>query len=164
MTSLLRRVWLQRASALLLVFICTAITSAQQTAPPKSNSSDEAARIVEILQRQADAWNRGDILEFMETYWKDDRLTFSGGGQTMRGWQATLERYQKSYPKEKMGKLHFDGISCDLLSTDAALVLGDWHLDLAGQKKDGNFSLVLRKLDGRWLIIHDHSSTKTEKE
>ncbi|MFM7117276.1 MAG: YybH family protein [Planctomycetota bacterium] len=120
--------------------------------------------MVETLERQAAAWNRGDILEFMETYWKDDRLTFSGGGQTMRGWQATLERYQKNYPKEKMGKLHFDEISCELLSPDAALVLGDWHLDNAGEKKDGNFSLVLRKLDGRWLIIHDHSSTKTDEK
>lgn len=162
--SLPRLGWLVRSVAILLMGLSTAITAAQQTSAQKPNAGDESARIIETLERQAAAWNRGDILEFMETYWKDDRLTFSGGGQTMRGWQATLERYQKSYPKEKMGKLHFDEISCDLLSPDAALVLGNWHLDNAGEKKDGNFSLVLRKIDGHWLIIHDHSSTKTNEK
>ncbi|MFN5321009.1 MAG: YybH family protein [Planctomycetota bacterium] len=124
----------------------------------------EAAEIVKVLELQRAAWNRGDILEFMETYWKDDRLTFSGGGQTMRGWQATLERYQKSYPREKMGQLRFDEIECELLAPDAALVLGNWHLDLKGERKDGNFSLVMKKNAGRWLIIHDHSSTLVEKQ
>jgi len=162
--SLLRRGWLIQSVAILLLTLSTGIAAAQQTSTQKPNAGDESAKIVETLERQAAAWNRGDILEFMETYWKDDRLTFSGSGQTMRGWQATLERYQKNYPKEKMGKLHFDEISCELLSPDAALVLGDWHLDNAGEKKDGNFSLVLRKLDGRWLIIHDHSSTKTDEK
>lgn len=162
--SLLRRGWLVRSVAMLLMSLSAAIAAAQETSAQKPNAADESARIVETLERQAAAWNRGDILEFMETYWKDDRLTFSGGGETMRGWQATLERYQKNYPKEKMGKLHFDEISCDLLSPDAALVLGNWHLDHAGEKKDGNFSLVLRKIDGHWLIIHDHSSTKTNEK
>lgn len=131
---------------------------------PQSTTSGEAAEIIKVLELQRAAWNRGDILEFMETYWKDDRLTFSGGGQTMRGWQATLQRYQKSYPREKMGQLRFDQIECELLAPDAALVLGEWHLDLQGERKDGNFSLVLRKIEGRWLIIHDHSSTLAEKK
>lgn len=162
--SLIRRAWFYQMLAILLAFLAAGIASAQQPSSETAKSADESARIIEILQRQAAAWNRGDILEFMQTYWKDDRLTFSGGGRTMRGWQATLERYQKSYPKEKMGQLHFDEISCDLLSPDAAMVLGNWHLDISGEKKEGNFSLVLRKIDGRWLIIHDHSSTKTEEK
>jgi beta-aspartyl-peptidase (threonine type) len=134
--------------------------------PAASQSPSAAANveIVKVLELQTAAWNRGDILEFMETYWKDDRLTFSGGGTTMRGWQATLERYQKSYPREKMGQLRFDQIECELLAPNAALVLGSWHLDIQGERKNGNFSLVLRKFDGRWLIIHDHSSTLVEKE
>lgn len=140
-------------------------SAASNTAKPESTAKSEiAAEIINVLELQAAAWNRGDILEFMETYWKDDRLTFSGGGQTMRGWQATLERYQQNYPREKMGQLRFDQIECELLAADAALVLGDWHLDIQGERKDGNFSIVLRKIDGRWLIIHDHSSTLTEKK
>ncbi len=122
--------------------------------------------IEQILTSQAQCWNAGDIDGFMKTYWKSEDLTFSSGGKTTRGWQATLDNYKKSYPKDQMGTLNFDGLEITMLSEDAALVLGFWHLTKppkedgeAELKKDGNFSLVLRKPDGAWKIIHDHSST-----
>lgn len=130
---------------------------------------DDGTDIESLLTTQAKCWNAGDIEGFMQTYWKSEDLTFSGGGKTTRGWQATLDRYKKSYPKDKMGKLTFDGLEVTMLSDDAALVLGKWHLlmpqDGAKEdlKKDGNFSLVLRKLDADWKIIHDHSSTLEEE-
>lgn len=118
------------------------------------------AEILKVLTAQAAAWNAGDIQAFMQTYWHSEQLTFSSGGETRRGWQATLERYQKSYPPEKMGRLHFDQTSVQLLAEDVALVLGDWHLDIHGKLADGNFSLVLRRIEGKWQIIHDHSSRR----
>ncbi len=129
---------------------------------------DSSQEIEQVLTTQAQCWNEKDIDGFMETYWKSENLTFSGGGKTTRGWQATLDRYKKSYPKDKMGALTFDGLEVTLLADEAALVLGKWHLSIPQeegdpQKKDGNFSLVLKKLDGKWKIIHDHSST-LEKE
>lgn len=130
-----------------------------------SPSSEVDEQLQQILTTQADCWNRGDIEGFMQTYWKSENLTFSGGGKTTRGWQATLDRYKKSYPKDKMGQLKFDGLEVTSLSEDAALVLGFWHLKQpTGQAdvttpKNGNFSLVLKKFDGDWKIIHDHSST-----
>ena len=54
--------------------------------------------IEEILTKQAKCWNQGDIDGFMQTYWKSDNLTFSGGGKTTRGWQATLDRYIHQSP------------------------------------------------------------------
>ncbi len=127
-----------------------------------SNSGDE---IEQILTTQAGCWNDGDIEAFMETYWKSEELTFSSGGKTTRGWQGTLDNYKKAYPKDKMGTLTFDGLETTMLSDESALVLGNWHLVLPAKegtedvKKDGNFSLVLRKLEGVWKIVHDHSST-----
>ena len=124
----------------------------------------EAERIETLLNRQVVCWNQEDLDGFMETYWKSNRLTFSSGGKTTRGWQATLDQYKKSYPAGSMGKLHFDGLEVDLLSKQVALVLGHWHLDDRGVKKDGNFSLVLKKIEGQWKIVHDHSSRlKDEK-
>jgi len=128
-------------------------------------STDDAKEIESLLTEQSKCWNEGDIDGFMQTYWKSDDLTFSGGGKTTRGWQATLDRYKKSYPRDKMGTLTFDGLEVTMLSEDAALVLGKWHLSIPQKdakedtKKDGNFSLVLRKVDQAWKIIHDHSST-----
>ena len=122
-------------------------------------------QIKEILQRQTDAWNRQDIEAFMQTYWQSDQLTFSSGGKTTRGWKATLERYKKNYhPPEKMGKLSFDELEVNELGDNAAFVLGRWHLDDGESKKDGNFTLVVKKIDGNWMIVHDHSSIEDKDE
>lgn len=154
---------------ILTFFASSATTISFLKSDDNKNSTED--QIQQILTTQAACWNRGDIEGFMGTYWKSDELTFSGGGKTTRGWKATLDRYKKSYPKDKMGQLKFDGLEVSMLSADAALVLGFWHLKqpvkitidaeekTAYQQKDGNFSLVLKKVDGDWKIIHDHSST-----
>lgn len=130
------------------------------SAPP----GDAATAIEEVLRLQAEAWNAGEIERFMEHYWKSDELTFSAGGETTRGWQSTLDRYRQRYPTaEKMGRLTFDHLEINSLGDSAALVLGQWHLARDPDALDGNFSLILRKLDGRWQIVHDHTS-RSEKQ
>jgi len=121
--------------------------------------ADERADIETVLTRQAAAWNRGDIDAFMEHYWKSDGLTFSSGGQTTRGWTPTKEGYQRRYPtREQMGRLEFSQLEFTLLGDSAALVLGRWQLTRDTASVGGNFTLIFRRLDGRWLIIHDHTS------
>lgn len=64
-----------------------------------------------VLDRQVDAWNRGDIPTFMDGYWRSPDLTFSSGGTTERGWDATLARYEKKYAtREQMGTLTFSDL------------------------------------------------------
>jgi len=112
-----------------------------------------------VLSRQAEAWNRGDIDGFMEHYWKSEALTFSSGGQTTRGWKSTKENYQRRYPtQEKMGRLTFSELEITTLGENAALVLGHWRLARDESPVGGNFSLVCRKIDGKWVIVHDHTS------
>jgi beta-aspartyl-peptidase (threonine type) len=126
-------------------------------------AADATVAITSMLQLQAKAWNAGDLERFMEHYWKSDELTFSSGGQTNRGWQSTLDRYRERYPTiEKMGRLTFDQLEIHPLGDDSALVLGRWHLVRDDDSVGGNFSLVVRKIDGRWVIVHDHTS-RTEK-
>jgi beta-aspartyl-peptidase (threonine type) len=142
---------------------------AHSEAPAKkgagSGEKDAAARseIKAVFRAQVDAWNRGDVDAFMEHYWKSDELTFSSRGRTTRGWQATLDGYRKRYPtREKMGRLTLDGLEITPLEGVAALVLGEWKLDRASEPIGGNFTLVLRKIDGRWVIVHDHTSRLEE--
>ena len=116
-----------------------------------------------MLERQDQAWNRGDIEAFMEHYLKSDELSFSSGGETIYGWQATRDRYKKRYPSaERMGHLTFSDLEIHPLGRGAALVLGRWHLDREPDSVGGNFSLVLRRIDGRWVIVHDHTSRSAE--
>ena len=146
------------------VFLSLMFLAAVTIAATPDDAATATKRITEILNTQAKAWNAADIPEFMKYYWKSDKLTFSSGGTTRRGWKATLESYQKKYPTpEKMGQLRFSELEIDLLGEDVALVLGKWQLKRTDDPDvGGNFSLVFRKLEGRWLIIHDHSSSLTK--
>jgi beta-aspartyl-peptidase (threonine type) len=112
-----------------------------------------------VLRAQEDAWNRGDLDAFMDHYWKSTALTFSSGGKTTGGWTETLNRYRERYPTpEKMGRLRLSDLEVTPLTDSAALVLGQWSLERESEPVSGNFSLVFRKFDGRWLIVHDHTS------
>ena len=114
--------------------------------------------LIQIVERQSASWNRGDIAEFMLPYWNDDRLTFSSGGTTKRGWKTTYDNYKKNYPdREAMGKLTFSELETQELGPEAILMLGNWHLDRASPI-GGNFSLVWKRINGKWVIVHDHSS------
>jgi ketosteroid isomerase-like protein len=116
-----------------------------------------------ILNDQQDAWNRGDIEAFMEHYWKSDDLTFSSEGKTTKGWTATLTRYRERYPSpEKMGHLKLSELEITPLGKSAAMVLGKWNVERESEPLGGNFSLVIRKFDERWLIVHDHTSRLKE--
>lgn len=119
----------------------------------------QSARIEQILQTQAESWNEGDIDAFMTHYLNSPNLTFSSGGKTTRGWQQTLERYKSRYPTaEDMGQLTFSHLEITPLCSRAALVLGRWHLERESEPIGGNFSLVFRRIAGRWVIAHDHTS------
>jgi ketosteroid isomerase-like protein len=146
----------------LCLFFCLLLSVA-------SGRADEAAatsqRITAVLQHQAEAWNAGDLPTFMETYWNSEKLSFSSGGHTTRGWQATLDRYRQRYPDRKqMGQLRFSDLEITTLGDTAAMVLGQWHLTRDAGRLDGNFTLVLRHFEGQWRIIHDHTSLAAQNE
>ena len=137
----------------------------QAAAAAKAPGRGAAMRgaIEAVLRAQQDAWNGGDVRAFMDHYWKSDDLTFSSGGKTTRGSQATLDRYRERYPtREKMGRLTLSGLEITPLGDAAALVLGQWKLDGLGEPVGGNFTIVFRKIDGRWVIVHDHTSRLAE--
>ena len=141
------------------------IAGGQAAAAGQAPAQDAAMRaaIEPVFRAQQDAWNGGDVRAFMDHYWKSDDLTFSSDGKTTRGWQATLDRYRERYPtREKMGRLTLSGFEITPLGDAAALVLGQWKLDRQSEPVAGNFTLVLRKIDGRWVIVHDHTSRLAE--
>jgi ketosteroid isomerase-like protein len=143
-----------------------AIVSGRNTGDQGSSPSNDAAlraAVKSVLRVQEDAWNRGDIDAFVDHYWKSDDLTFNSEGKTTRGWNGTLARYRERYgTPEKMGRLSFTGLEITPLGDSAALVLGQWRLERESEPVSGNFSLVLSKLDGRWVIVHDHTSRLVE--
>ena len=141
---------------IVLAFIFVfAMESAAQTDSQKAKIAED---IRAVMNAQAVAWNNGDIPGFMRGYWNSDKLVFVGSTVT-RGWQPTLDRYKKSYDsREKMGTLTFSDLEIDVVSKDAAIVLGSWSLARAGDNPHGKFTLIFRKFKDGWKIVHDHTS------
>lgn len=112
----------------------------------------------ELLDRQVAAWNKGDVDGFMEGYWNSAETSFSGTSGVTRGWQGLHDRYKRNYPdRAAMGKLTFGKIEVTPLCADAAMILGEWHLEREQKPVGGVFTLVARKFPEGWRIIHDHT-------
>ncbi|MGQ9800190.1 MAG: YybH family protein [Candidatus Saccharicenans sp.] len=114
--------------------------------------------ILQVLESQKKAWNKGDLEGYMAYYWKSDELTFQSGANRVRGWDTLLERYKKSYSGEKMGRLDFSDIEVNVLGQDYAYVLGRWSVTVQDEKKCGVFTIILKRFPEGWRIIHDHTS------
>ena len=139
------------------LFLATAILLS--TAAAVSAQDPAETRIRQVMQTQLEAWNRGDIVAFMDTYWKSDSLLFIGSKGLTYGWQATLDNYKKAYPgKEGMGQLAFKLLEFKKLANDAYFVVGKWQLTRTIGNLDGHFSILLRRINGEWKIVADHSS------
>jgi uncharacterized protein (TIGR02246 family) len=112
-----------------------------------------------LLARQTEAWNAGDIDGFMQTYWHSDSLMFVGREGVTWGWKNTLEHYKKSYPgKTAMGQLSFNIISLKKLSDQYYFVVGKWMLKRTAGDLSGHYNLLIQEINGEWKIIADHSS------
>jgi len=120
------------------------------------NENETAIR--NAMDEQLAAWNSGNIDAFMQTYWQNDSLLFVSNPPTY-GWQSTLERYKTGYPDTAaMGKLSFDLLQLRPLSTEYYFVMGKWHLKRTDGDVGGYFTLLFRKINGKWLIVVDHTS------
>ena len=114
--------------------------------------------IEQTMNRQAECWNQKNIEGFMEPYWHSDSLRFMGKSGVTKGWQATLDRYKKNYAPDQMGTLQFSDLHFDVLSSEATWVDGQWKLFRSKDTLSGRFTLLWKRIDGKWQIVSDHSS------
>lgn len=121
-------------------------------------AADIKSELLKILDIQKAAWNKQDILGFMAYYWKSEEFTFQSGANRLRGWNALLERYKKSYSGDNWGLLDFTDLEVKVLGSDYAYVLGRWKLAIKESKKEGVFTIIFKHFPEGWRIIHDHSS------
>jgi len=138
---------------LIVVLICLFSLQAQ------AQKVNDKQAILNLLEKQRTDWNRGDVVAFMQGYWKNDSLLFVGKSGATYGWQKTLDNYKKGYPdKAAMGFLTFGIKKVELLTKDRAFVLGSWNVKQEKNELKGYFTLLLRKINGAWKVVVDHSS------
>jgi uncharacterized protein (TIGR02246 family) len=125
-----------------------------------AQNSKIAEEIHSLMKLQEKAWNEFDIDGFMKYYWNNDSLMFIGNKSITYGWKQTLANYKKNYSsKELMGVLAFTNIKTEVFSKDVATVVGKWQITRPdGTQVGGHYSLLWKKIDGKWVIVRDHTS------
>ena len=128
---------------------------------PRSQKEDrDIAAVRAVAEAQVAAWNRGDIEGFMEGYAREDTTTFVSGDTITRGWQTVMDRYKKNYDsREKMGTLSFTELEFRPLSPFYIMAVGRFQLTRGGDMPHGRFTLIFRRTNAGWRIVHDHTSS-----
>ena len=138
-------------SLLLVTIFTTSFLSAQ--------TNKDEKEITDLLNRQTASWNKGNLDEFMNGCWHNDSLMFIGKGGVTYGYANTLNNYKKNYDTPaKMGKLFFEILKIKNLSPEYYWVLGKWFLKRTAGDVGGYYTLLFKKINGKWMIVADHSS------
>lgn len=143
--------------SLTAVFASLFVLFVAHSAPEKAI---EAIKVV--LDKQEADWNKGDLDAFLGGYWRDPGVVFQSGGTKNVGFEAMRDRYQKRYKADgkAMGKVAFSKVEIIPLGDDSAMVRGGWGLTMPdGTTPGGLFTLIFRKFDDEWKIVHDHTSS-----
>lgn len=134
-------------------------TIASALTPAVANRPRTRPEIIKAtLTAQAAAWNEGDIEAFMEGYWRDPQLRFVSGTEVSRGWSNTLRRYKKRYGNgAALGQLTFNELDVQMIADDISIVVGRFNLVRGTALDTGTFTLVMKRFEGAWRIVHDHT-------
>jgi uncharacterized protein (TIGR02246 family) len=122
------------------------------------------AELEAMLQRAAVDWNRGDLDGFIGDYLPGDSTTYIGGRGLVRGPAAIRASYARLFTGEmQRDSLSFVMLDVDPVAPDVANLIAQYILTRRAGGRDsvtarGPTSLLVRRVDGRWRIVHDHSS------
>jgi ketosteroid isomerase-like protein len=127
---------------------------------PSLAFADGKDQVKKLLEDQVMCWNKGDLDGFMKGYWNSESLSFYSGSNISYGWKKVKDRYQERYFAEgkERGELAFNDIQVELIGEEGAFVRAKWKTVMKKETTEGLFTLVLKKVDGEWRIVHDHTS------
>lgn len=132
--------------------------------PTTAQRATVRAELEAMLARAAANWNRGDLDAFMGDYLPSDSTTYVGSRGIVRGPSAIRAGYARLFTGELVrDSLSFIVLDVDPVAPDVANLIAQYILTRRVGGRDsvtarGPTSLLVRRLEGRWRIVHDHSS------
>jgi len=118
------------------------------------------AGVAALLARSAEAWNHGDLDDFMRAYENSPETVYMNATAVIRGYAAIRAHYAGRYAPGRMGQLSVSDLAVRPLGLRYAVATARWHLartKSAGGNVSGLFSLVLHQDAAGWHIITDHT-------
>lgn len=114
-------------------------------------------KLNDMMHASAEAWTADDLDAFMLAFHNSPDLTFAIPTGITKGWGPIKERYAPSIVKSN---LWFTDIQTTVITADTALVFARFHNVMKDDQSysTGLTTLLCKKIDGNWVITHDHSS------
>lgn len=110
------------------------------------------------MMDQQKNWNLGDIDGYMSYYWGSDSLMFFSQGTVKKGWQNIRDGYETKYPDAAaMGVLEYNKLTFYMIDKKTLFCTGTWKIDRSKETLRGTFTLIWKKIKGRWVITMDHT-------
>jgi len=156
-----------RAARLLVAGALLLGACARNAAAYRATAAERATvheQIAAMLVRSAANWNRGALDAFVADYLPGDTTTYIGGRGILRGTAPIRAAYAPRFaPGGVRDSLSFVLLDVDPLAPDVVNVIATYVLSRHLMGRDsvtatGPTSLVMRRVEGRWRIVHDHSS------
>jgi len=154
--------------ALALLFVTVAPASAQKKNKPAAQSDSSSVvplpdekQIDYNISEMLGAWQLGDIEKLHKNY-ADDVMVVNGiYAPPVIGWNNYLVLYQQQ--RARMQRVRLDRANTYIkVSGNTAWVCYQWDfaavVDERTTTAQGQTTLVFQKRDGRWLIVHNHTS------
>jgi len=128
--------------------------------PTDSQRIEARSEIAGMMDASARAWTRGDLDGFMDSYEPGSGVTYVTPAGVVHGRDSIRARYAPRFARgAQQDSLSFENLEVDLLAPDLANVIAYYRLSRGDSTvAHGPTSLVMRRRDGQWRIIHDHSS------
>jgi hypothetical protein len=121
-------------------------------------NSEEKIYFQQMMLNQQKYWNLGDIDGYMSFYWGSDSLLFISNGKAKKGWQNIRDSYEKKYPDSvSRGILEYTDLYFYKLDNKKVIITGSWKLIRQSGDLGGSFTLIWKKIHGRWVIVLDHT-------
>jgi len=143
------------------ILIGLALAAVAGCQPRPAETGGLLAEVRALLTRSAAAWNAGDLDGFVSDYSVDSLTAFVSGGRPQYGYDWIRNHYAPTFAVgAQRDSLRFETITARSLGTAHALATARFVLFRRDSvTASGPFTLVLTRTDGRWLIIHDHTSS-----
>ncbi|MDE2877776.1 nuclear transport factor 2 family protein [Candidatus Palauibacter soopunensis] len=129
-------------------------------APAPDEGPDLAEQVASLLDRQAAAWNAGDLDGFMSAYSPSPTTTYIGSTGLIEGYDGIRERYAPDFAEgAARDSLRFEGLRVREVDERVGVATARYVLEREGTvTSTGPFTLVLLNVEGAWLIVHDQSA------
>jgi len=138
---------------------------------PFANAASAEEEVLQVMTNFHKAFSDGDLALMCSLHWQSPKITkftpSKGGAFLAQGWEAVKEGWEDTLRSEYPKGTYANSLSnpwVTMLGDNAAVITGYFILTInppAVKEQSINQirqTLVVQKISGKWLIVHEHSS------